>query len=83
MAINHLLHSLLAVLVISASSLSEGLADTRPNIPLIVADDLGYSDLGILGSEIATPNLDSLAAQGALLTQFHAAPNCCTMHIST
>ncbi len=48
----------------------------RPNILLIVADDLGYSDIGAYGSEIATPNLDALAREGYLLTQFHAAPNC-------
>ena len=48
----------------------------RPNILLIVADDLGYSDIGAYGSEIDTPNLDALAQQGFLLTQFHAAPNC-------
>lgn len=48
----------------------------RPNILLIVADDLGYSDLGIYGSEISTPNLDGLARQGILLSQFHVAPNC-------
>jgi arylsulfatase A-like enzyme len=48
----------------------------RPNILLIVADDLGYSDLGIYGSEISTPNLDSLARKGVLLSQFNVAPNC-------
>jgi arylsulfatase A-like enzyme len=48
----------------------------RPNILLIVADDLGYSDLGIYGSEISTPNLDSLARKGVLLSHFNAAPNC-------
>jgi arylsulfatase A-like enzyme len=48
----------------------------RPNILLIVADDLGYSDLGVFGSEIETPTLDALAKEGFLLTQFHAAPNC-------
>jgi len=48
----------------------------RPNILLIVADDLGYSDVGVFGSEIATPNIDSLAAEGVMLTQFHVSPNC-------
>ena len=48
----------------------------RPNILLIVADDLGSSDIGAYGSEIDAANLDALAQQGFLLTQFHAAPNC-------
>ena len=43
----------------------------QPNILLIVADDLGYSDIGVFGSEIATPNIDALAAEGVRLTQFH------------
>ncbi len=51
-------------------------ADARPNILLIVADDLGYSDVGIYGSEISTPNIDALAAEGIMLTQFHVFPNC-------
>ena len=50
--------------------------DDRPNIVLIVADDLGYSDLGSFGSEIATPNLDALAADGVQLTNFHVGPTC-------
>ena len=49
----------------------------RPNIVLILADDLGYSDLGCFGSEIATPNLDRLAANGIRLTQFYTTPRCC------
>jgi arylsulfatase len=49
---------------------------SRPNILLIVADDVGYSDIGVFGSEIATPNIDALAAEGVLLTQFHVSPNC-------
>ncbi len=48
----------------------------RPNILLIIADDLGYTDLGSYGGEIQTPNLDALAASGAQLTNFHAAPSC-------
>lgn len=48
----------------------------RPNILLIVADDLGYADLGVYGSDIDTPNIDELAARGMLFTHFHTAPMC-------
>jgi len=48
----------------------------RPNILLIVADDIGFSDVGAYGSEIATPNIDALAAEGVLFSDFHVAPNC-------
>lgn len=51
-------------------------AAERPNILLILADDLGYSDLGSFGGEIATPNLDQLAAHGLQLTHMYAAPTC-------
>lgn len=47
-----------------------------PNILLIVADDLGYTDLGSFGGEIATPNLDRLAYRGTRLTSFHTASSC-------
>ncbi|WP_205986692.1 arylsulfatase [Paraburkholderia sp. Ac-20340] len=49
---------------------------TRPNVLLIVADDLGRSDLGAFGSEIPTPNLDALVAQGRLLDTLYVAPTC-------
>jgi arylsulfatase len=51
-------------------------ANERPNILLIVADDLGYADLGVHGSDIQTPNIDGLATVGTLFTQFHTAPMC-------
>lgn len=54
----------------------ESLEQHSPNILLIIADDLGYSDLGCFGSEIATPNLDSLAASGQFFTQFHTGSMC-------
>ena len=50
--------------------------DPRPNILLIVADDLGYADLGAYGSDIRTPNIDALAREGMLFTQFHTSPLC-------
>jgi arylsulfatase A-like enzyme len=48
----------------------------RPNFLVIVADDLGFSDLGAFGGEIATPNLDALAKDGLRFTGFHTAPAC-------
>lgn len=53
-------------------------ADTKqpPNVLLILADDLGFSDLGCYGGEIATPNLDSLAANGLRFTQFYNTARC-------
>jgi len=48
----------------------------RPNILMILADDLGYSDIGAFGGEIRTPNLDALAAEGMILTNHHAAATC-------
>ena len=49
---------------------------SRPNVVLILADDLGYSDLGSYGSEIATPNLDGLANNGVRFTQFYNTARC-------
>jgi len=60
---------------VSATSQKE-FNDSRPNVLLIVADDLGFTDIGSFGSEIPTPNLDQLAYQGMRLTSLHAAPAC-------
>lgn len=51
--------------------------ETRPNIVLIMADDMGFSDLGCYGSEINTPNLDRLAKRGLRFSQFYNSPRCC------
>ncbi|WP_228720726.1 arylsulfatase [Nitrogeniibacter mangrovi] len=48
----------------------------RPNLIVILADDLGYSDIGRFGGDIATPNLDKLAHDGTTMTQFYASPFC-------
>jgi arylsulfatase A-like enzyme len=50
--------------------------NNRPNILLIVADDLGYADLGCYGGDINTPNINLLAGNGLLFTNFHTAPLC-------
>ncbi|HUR59946.1 MAG TPA: arylsulfatase [Opitutaceae bacterium] len=52
-------------------------ARARPNILLILADDLGYSDIGAFGSEIRTPHLDALAARGVRFTDFYNGTVCC------
>ncbi|TFH75281.1 arylsulfatase [Gammaproteobacteria bacterium LSUCC0112] len=48
----------------------------QPNIVLILIDDAGFTDLGVYGSEINTPNIDSLAASGVMFSNFHTAPTC-------
>src|ERR1041384_5326000 len=54
----------------------------QPNILLILVDDMGFSDLGCYGSEIPTPNLDRLAAQGLRFTQFYNTGRCCPTRAS-
>lgn len=53
-----------------------------PNILLVVADDMGFSDIGCFGSEIATPHLDALAADGLRMTAFTNAARCCPSRAS-
>src|SRR5262245_60814546 len=53
-----------------------GAAAPRPHIGYILADDLGWKDVGFHGSDIRTPNLDKLAREGARLEQFYAQPMC-------
>jgi len=48
----------------------------RPNILLIIGDDMGFSDVGAFGSEVATPNLDALAREGLSFTNFHVGATC-------
>ena len=52
-------------------------APARPNIVIILADDLGFSDVGCFGSEVATPNIDRLAANGMRISQFYNCARCC------
>jgi len=69
--------SLLALLLAAGSSAAQDPAPSRPNIVILLADDMGYSDIGCYGSEIATPNLDRLAAGGLRFTQFYNTARCC------
>lgn len=66
-----------SVILLSCSSPSrEQSEDKRPNILLIVADDLGYADLGCYGGDIETPHIDGLAAGGVRFSRFHTSPYC-------
>ena len=80
-------HNLAAFVGLACSALSTGAmaqaesttgTDDRPppNFLLVVADDLGWSDIGALGGEIRTPTLDALAHQGTVLTDYYVAPTC-------
>lgn len=67
------------LLLLTATWTGQGSAlakDTRPNIVLIMCDDMGFSDLSCYGSEIPTPHLDSLAARGLRFTDFHNNAKC-------
>ncbi len=57
-------------------------AKDRPNIIVILVDDMGYSDIGCMGSEIETPNLDRLANNGMLFTHFYNTSRCCPSRAS-
>lgn len=60
----------------STAAESEVPATPRPNVVVVVADDVGFTDLGAYGSEIRTPHIDAIASRGVLFTNFHASPMC-------
>ena len=74
----------LPLIALAVATAAAGLAESRkareagnrPNFLVIVADDMGYSDVGAFGGEIDTPNLDALAARGMRFTGFHTSPTC-------
>jgi arylsulfatase len=70
----------LAILLLAQASIVH--AAPRPNIVIIMSDDMGYSDLGCYGSEIETPTLDRLAANGLRYTQFYNTGRCCPTRAS-
>jgi len=71
-----------ALTVLGFSAIASGNPTTKPNILLILADDLGWSDLGCYGGEIKTPNLDALANGGLRFTQFYNTARCCPTRAS-
>ena len=73
----HLIAAVLASLALGSLAAAE-----RPNIAVILVDDMGFSDIGCYGSEIPTPNLDALAAGGLRFTQFYNTGRCCPTRAS-
>ena len=76
--------TLVAVIGLAATLVgpSARAAAPRPNVLLILADDMGFSDVGCYGSEIRTPNIDALAAGGLKFTQFYNGARCCPSRAS-
>ena len=64
-------------LILAVAAASCAVAADRPDIIYIMSDDMGFSDIGCYGSEISTPNLDGLAADGLRFTQFYNTARCC------
>jgi len=74
--INLIIGALVSALTLLGVVTPSHAAEKKPNILLIVADDMGYSDIGAFGGEIKTPNLDALAARGLRATSFYVGPTC-------
>jgi arylsulfatase len=67
---------------VTALNTAQGAQPARPNIIVILSDDMGFSDIGCYGGEIHTPNLDALAAGGLRFTQFYNTARCCPTRAS-
>ena len=65
------------IIILFCCLISVGYAQNRPNVIVILVDDLGFSDLGCYGGEIPTPNIDALAEQGMKFSNFYNAARCC------
>lgn len=76
-----MIRSILSAIALAATFSSTSAAD-RPNVLIILADDLGFSDLSCYGSEIQTPNIDSIAKNGAKFTSFYTSARCCPSRAS-
>jgi arylsulfatase len=75
-----MMHRLTMLIVLLLSSAT--LAAEKPNIVIMMADDMGYSDIGCYGSEIETPNIDALARDGLRFSQFYNTARCCPTRAS-
>ncbi len=73
---------ILIILLFFAPIFVDAQTKKKPNIIVILADDMGYADIGCFGSETKTPNLDDMAAKGLKMTQFYNASRCCPTRAS-
>ena len=71
-----------ALLALSLLVLVQSCFSAQPNVLIVLVDDMGFSDLGCYGSEIATPNMDKLAANGVRFTQFYNTAKCHSSRVS-
>jgi arylsulfatase len=72
----------IGALCVSVEGFAAEAAKSRPNIVVIMADDMGYSDAGCMGGEMITPNIDALAKGGVRFTQFYNTSRCCPTRAS-
>ena len=68
--------------LLASCAQNKSIEPPRPNILLIMLDDMGYSDLGCYGGEVKTPNIDQLAKEGIRFTQMHNSARCCPTRAS-
>ena len=71
-----------SILILGLLGMLSAQAAERPNIIVILADDMGFSDIGCYGGEIETPHLDALAANGLRFKQFYNSARCCPTRAS-
>lgn len=76
------LHKLLLFTSLQLVAHPLSIAANKPNIIVIMSDDMGYSDVGCYGGQIATPTLDQLAANGLRYTRFYNTGHCCPTRAS-
>ncbi len=81
-AVAKVIRCLVLLATVNATGKSNALADERPNIVLIMCDDMGWSDIGCYGGEVQTPHLDRLASEGLRFTQFYNNAKCTTTRAS-
>ena len=79
---NVLIPASFVIAVIAFACLRSANADERPNIIIVLVDDMGFSDIGCYGGEIETPNIDALAEGGLRFTQFYNSGRCCPTRAS-
>ncbi|MCM8536592.1 MAG: arylsulfatase [Lentisphaeraceae bacterium] len=77
-----LLSALLITLFLTSCSTAEATKEKKPNVIVILSDDMGFSDIGCYGSEIETPNLDKMASNGLRFSQFYNTGRCCPTRAS-